>query len=154
MNESRKVSITLESVLDGNSQTHSYEGEWFRKELSIFIRYSEYPFEGESEAGEVRTLVRYRPNEMSIVRRGAIQSEQLFMLGHRQPGSYRSPMTSFLLETETMKLTLDATEENPEGIDELPSQLPFTIEWEYEMYVSDQMSGRFQMRLHIQEEQI
>lgn len=38
-------------------------------------------------------------------------------------------------------------------MDTLPDQLPFTLEWEYELYVGDQMSGRFHIWLHIQEEQ-
>lgn len=152
MTESRKVTITLESALDGSSQSHSYEGEWFRKEKSVFIRYSEPAIEGDPNAGEVRTLVRYRPNELSIVRRGAIQSEQLFMLGHRQKGFYRSPVTSFSLETETKQLTLHNSQATTGDADQLPLQLPFAIEWQYEMYVSDQMSGLFHIRLHIQEE--
>ncbi|HTG68469.1 MAG TPA: DUF1934 domain-containing protein [Candidatus Udaeobacter sp.] len=154
MADSRKVRITLESVQDGSLHTHAYEGEWFRKERSIFIRYSEPAVEGDPKAGEVRTLVKYRQGELSIVRRGVIESEQLFVPGLRRTGHYRSSMTSFSLETDTLLLSLQVPE-GDEGSTEavsLPSQLPFTLEWEYEMHVGDQMSGRFHIRLHIQEE--
>jgi uncharacterized beta-barrel protein YwiB (DUF1934 family) len=151
MGESKKVRINLESVQDGSSSTHSYEGEWFRKERSIFIRYSELATEGDPSAGEVRTLVRFRPDELSIVRRGVIESEQLFTPGQRRSGHYRSRMTSFPLETETLQLSLQ-TADSHSAAEQLPSKLPFTLEWQYELHVSDQMSGRFHIRLHIQEE--
>jgi uncharacterized beta-barrel protein YwiB (DUF1934 family) len=155
MADSRKVRITLESVQDGSSHTHAYKGDWFRKEKSIFIRYIEPAVEGDTEAGEIRTLIRFRPEEMSMVRRGAIESEQLFVPGHRRSGHYQSQMTSLSLEAETLRLLLHAP--GDDGVNKemgtLPEQLPFTIEWEYELYVDDQMSGRFHIRLHIQEEQ-
>lgn len=150
MGDSNKVRITLESVQDGSSYSHTYEGEWFRKAKSVFIRYNEPADAEHPEAGDVRTLLRYRPGELSIVRRGVIESEQLFTPGLRRTGFYRTPMTEFTLETDTIRLELHAATAD-EG---LPSRLPFTLEWEYEMHVSDQMSGRFHIRLHLQEEQL
>ena len=154
MADSRKARITLESVQDGRSHIHTYEGEWFRKERSIFIRYIEPAAAVDPKAGEVRTLVRYRHGELSIVRRGVIESEQLFVPGLRRTGYYRSPATSFPLETDTVQLSLKAQDYDAASADAgvLPSKLPFTLEWEYEMHVGDQMSGRFHLRLHIQEE--
>lgn len=154
MAENRKVRITLESVQDGSSHIHVYKGEWFRKERSIYIRYSEPAVEGDPKSGEVRTLVKYRQGELSIMRRGVIESEQLFVPGLRRTGRYDSSMTSFSLETDTMRLSLlipDGDGGNT-AAETLPEQLPFTLEWEYEMHVDDQMSGRFHIRLHIQEE--
>ncbi|MCA0758282.1 DUF1934 domain-containing protein [Paenibacillus sp. N4] len=150
MGESNKVRITLESVQDGSSYSHTYEGEWFRKAKSVFIRYNEPADAEHPKSGDVRTLLRYRPGELSIVRRGVIESEQLFTPGLRRTGFYRTPMTEFTLETDTIRLELHADFAD----DGLSSQLPFTLEWEYEMHVSDQMSGRFHIRLHLQEEQL
>ncbi|OMF29102.1 hypothetical protein BK133_18360 [Paenibacillus sp. FSL H8-0548] len=154
MNDSRKVRMTLESMQDGSSHIHTYEGEWFRKEKSIFIRYSEPAVEGDPKAGEVRTLLKYRQGELSIMRRGAIESEQLFVQGQKRIGRYQSSMTSFVLETETQLLSLQVPSDSGEKAeaDLLPAQLPFTLEWEYELHVNDQMSGRFHIRLHIQGE--
>lgn len=152
MEENRNVKIILESVLDGDSTTHAYEGEWFRKERSIFIRYTEQAVEGDAKSGEVRTIIRYRPEELSIVRRGAIELEQLFTPGQRREGHYRSAVTTFPLETVTSMLSLQTAKEAAGEAADLPSKLPFTLEWQYEMFVSEQLSGRFHIRLHIQEE--
>lgn len=142
MEDSGKVTITLESAQDGSSFAQSYVGEWFRKERSVFIRYAE-----NTDGGVVRTLVRYRPEELSVVRRGAVESEQLFTAGQRRIGRYRSAAIVFELETDTSKLALEGG-----GSDGLPDKLPFTIEWAYEMRVNEELSGRFHNRLHIQEE--
>jgi uncharacterized beta-barrel protein YwiB (DUF1934 family) len=155
MGDSNKVRIRLESIQDGSVQEHVYEGEWFRKAKSVFIRYIEPADESNPQAGEVRTLLRYRPNELSIVRRGAIESEQLFTPGRRQIGFYYTPLMRFALETDTLKLELLAgSEAAASGLEEgLPTVLPISLECEYDMLVSDQMSGRFHIRLYIQEEQ-
>jgi uncharacterized beta-barrel protein YwiB (DUF1934 family) len=149
--QSGKARITLESMQDGSSHIHTYDGEWFRKELSVYVRYVEPALKEDPKTGEVRTLVRYRPEELSIVRRGAVESEQLFVPGVRRAGYYRSKAASFPLETDTLLLQLRKGRD--ESADGLPAALPFTVEWQYEMHVGDQMSGRFHIRLHIQEEQ-
>ncbi|WP_138756098.1 DUF1934 domain-containing protein [Paenibacillus sinopodophylli] len=154
MSDSRKVRMTLESVQDGSSHLHTYRGEWFRKEKSIFIRYSEPAALNEPDAGEVRTLLKYRLDELSIVRRGVIESEQLFVQGLRRTGRYHSSMTSFELETDTEMLSMQVPD-GKGGSEEaavLPTELPFTLEWKYELHVGEQTSGRFHIRLHIQEE--
>ncbi len=155
MSDGNKVKIRLESLQDGNVQEHLYNGEWFRKSKSLFIRYIEPADPANPQAGEVRTLLRYRPNELSIVRRGVIESEQLFTPGRRQRGFYYTPLMRFALETDTLKLDLVPGSAAAEaGVEDgLPTLLPFSLEWEYDMLVSDQMSGRFNIRLYLQEEQ-
>lgn len=149
MGESRAVRIVLESLQDGVSHKSIYSGELFRKERSFFIRYSEQAAEGDPIVGEVRTLIRYGSGEMSINRRGAIESRQLFSLGGKRAGHFHSAMTSFAMEIETTLLELTVDSELSE---QLPEGPPFTLEWKYTLYVNDEMSGRFHVRLHIQEE--
>lgn len=144
MNNSGKAIILVESKQDGERVTHRYKGEWFRKERSIFIRYA--------ESEETRALIRYSPGELSVKRSGAVQSEQLFVSGQRRIGSYRSAVTVFQLETDTKSLHLHAAARGDENDQALPSKPPFTLEWRYDLYVSEQMSGRFHIRLHIQED--
>ncbi|WP_337102251.1 DUF1934 domain-containing protein [Paenibacillus sp. YIM B09110] len=153
MGDSRKVRISLTSTQDGSSFNHSYAGEWFRKERSIYIRYTEAADNDNPGAGEVRTLIRYRPEELSIVRRGVVESEQLFTAGQRRIGRYRSAAIAFELETDTSKLGLTGAG-GAANVDEhgLPTGLPFTLEWAYEMRVNEQSSGRFDIRLYIQED--
>lgn len=149
--ENRQVAIKLESRQDGSLDTHVYSGEWFRKERSIFIRYSERIGEDDTTAEEVRTLLRFRPGELSIVRRGAIRSEQLFVPGMRRSGSYQSALAAMRLETVTTSLTLECAGDARQVPAMLPEQPPFTLDWQYKLYAEDQLSGRFHIRLHIQE---
>lgn len=143
MNDSGKAIILIESKADGEKTTHRYRGEWFRKERSLFIRYA--------ESEETRALVRYSPGELFIKRSGGVQSEQHFVPGQTRSGTYRSAITIFELEARTKSLSLQAKAPGEAGA-ALPSKPPFTLDWRYELYVSEQMSGRFHIRLHIQED--
>lgn len=145
MNDSGKAIIIVESKVDGEKGTHRYKGDWFRKERSLFIRYA--------ESEETRALIRYVPGELSIKRSGAVQSQQIFAPGQSRRGDYRSAVTVFELETRTKSLVLHAKASNDKSGATLPSSPPFMLEWRYELYVSEQLSGRFHIRLHIQEDQ-
>lgn len=144
MNDSGKAIIIVESKLDGEKSTHRYKGDWFRKEKSLFIRYAE------SEV--TRALVRYTPGELFVKRSGAVQSEQHFVPGQSRSGTYRSAVTVFGLEARTRSLQLHAKAAADGPASLLPTSPPFTLEWRYELYVSEQLSGRFHIRLHIQED--
>lgn len=144
MNDSGKAIIIVESKLDGEKSTHRYKGDWFRKEKSLFIRYA--------ESEETRALVRYTPGELFVKRSGAVQSEQHFVPGQSRSGTYRSAITVFELEARTRSLQLHAKAAGDDPASLLPSSPPFTLEWRYELYVSEQLSGRFHIRLHIQED--
>ncbi|MDQ6420246.1 DUF1934 domain-containing protein [Paenibacillus sp. LHD-117] len=159
MEASGKITLTLESVQDGERQVEIYRGEWFRKAKAVYIRYAEGGADSaaagtsrqQPSEGEVRTLIRYSPGELSLTRNGAVRMEQLFVAGQRRKGSYRSAMTAFGLETDTTKLSIQGDEGVIDG-QGLPAALPFTLEWAYGLLVEEQLSGRFHIRLHIQEE--
>ena len=158
MTVNRKASITLESRQDEESQTFHYKGEWFRKEHSLFIRYAEQLDSGDGGKAEARSLLRYSPGELSITRSGAVDSKQWFVRNQRRRGTFRSEATVFELDTLTTALAAYEEDEarlseNGDSEESLPSQLPFIIEWQYELYVEEQLSGRFHIRLLIQEEQ-
>ncbi|MFD0590500.1 DUF1934 domain-containing protein [Paenibacillus sp. GCM10027627] len=138
-----KAIIILESKQNGEKATHKYKGEWFRKEKSVYIRYE--------EEGGTKALVRYTPGELFIKRSGAVQSEQTFTAGQSRRGVYRNDVALFDLETRTSSLVLNAKASGDRG-EMLPTAPPFTLEWRYDLYVSEQMSGRFHIRLHIQED--
>ncbi|WP_042171087.1 DUF1934 domain-containing protein [Paenibacillus gorillae] len=141
MPDRMQVIVTLESKQGSETTRHQYPGEWFRKDRSVYLRYEE------GQDGEaVRTIIRCRPDEMLITRRGAVESDQLFVRdGGRQPGSYRSPYTSFQMETDTKKLSVRAGG----GRDDADMAPPFTIEWKYEIWVNGEISGRFHNRLQV-----
>ncbi|MCR2807775.1 DUF1934 domain-containing protein [Paenibacillus soyae] len=143
MNDSGKAIIMIESKADGEKSTHKHKGEWFRKERSLYIRYA--------ESESTRAIVRYSPGELFLKRSGGVQSEQLFVPGQTRIGTYRSALTTFELETRTKSLSLQAKARGDAGA-ALPSMPPFTLDWRYELYVSEQLSGRFHIRLHLQED--
>lgn len=142
MSDRMKVRLKLVSKADGEVRVQTYSGEWFRKDKSIYIRYEE-PAQGEAAAA-VRTLIRYRSGELSLVRRGGVESEQLFAPQARKRGFYRSPYAAFELETATSRLSLKQP-----GAGELPVP-PFTLEWNYKLWVGEQMTGKFEIRLVVE----
>jgi len=151
MTDRGNVIVELESMQDGELASHTYKGKWFRKERSIYIRYIE---QGDS-AEEVRTLIKYHPDELSITRRGLVHSEQIFAPGQVRTGTYRTPYMSTQLQTDTDSLSLietHQTERSAKSDDGLPKQLPFTLEWSYELYVQEQKSGKFHIKLHLRED--
>ncbi|BBH23170.1 hypothetical protein Back11_45150 [Paenibacillus baekrokdamisoli] len=149
MDDRIKVRVTLESEIDGEKQSNVFSGEWFRKDRSIYVRYEETD-EGGSK---VRTIVRWRAGELSITRRGDVVSEQTFAPGERRSGQYESPHARFRLETETKLLWVqfggqpedDANEEQPK-----PS-LPMLLEWHYTLWVEEQQTDDFILRLRAED---
>ncbi|ANY66376.1 hypothetical protein BBD42_07820 [Paenibacillus sp. BIHB 4019] len=148
MSDRMNVSIKLESRQDGAVQVGEHRGELFRKDRSLYIRYEE-PIEGEANAEPIRSLIRYRQGELLITRRGAVESEQLFAVGGKRAGRYRSPFMNFQMETETKQLVLHA---DGAAAGEL-AEPPFSIEWKYDLWIDEHLSGRFHIRLYIQGEQ-
>lgn len=146
MSDRMQVRVTLLSTQGGVTDEHTYSGEWFRKEKSIFIRYEEGAEGAEEE--RIRNVVRYRPEELSVTRRGAVESEQLFVpSGERRVGQYRSRYTSFQMEIETTELKVLGVSV---GADGQAAEPPFTIEWQYELFIHEQASGTFHMQLRIE----
>lgn len=139
MNEKRRVLIALESAQDGGARTvQTFRGEFYPKDKSVYVRYVEQ----DELHGPVRTLLRYSGDELRLTRRGGVESEQVFAPGSRRTGSYKSPHLSFSLETGTTELTAEQGE----------GGLPLTLRWSYTLHIGDRESGRFQLRLHIRED--
>ncbi|MBO7748701.1 DUF1934 domain-containing protein [Paenibacillus sp. MWE-103] len=144
MNDKAAVIITLESVIDGEKQVSVMDGEWYRKGGTFFLRYEET----EAESA-VRTVVRWRDGELSVTRRGDVESQQTFAAGVRRSGEYASRHASFALETETSLLwaqfggLMDA---DPDGERLLPN-LPLLLEWHYKLLVDGGQIGDFVIRL-------
>lgn len=144
MNHKQKIIATLQSFQDGEHTSYQYEGNWYRKEKTVYILYSE-----NMEEGEVRHFLRYSPNELFVSRKGLIDSEQLYCAGEVRSGYYDNGVMRLALAAQTHQLRcIDAQSHD---MDTLPEQLPFSLEWEYELLVDDQSTGRFKVRLDIQE---
>ncbi|QHT58870.1 DUF1934 domain-containing protein [Paenibacillus lycopersici] len=148
MNDKAHVSIALESEIDGEEQRTAVEGEWYRKGGAFFLKYAE------TEGGsEVRTIVRWRDGELSITRRGAVESEQLFTTGVRRSGRYESRHAAFSLETDTSLLQVrfgDGLNVGP-GEERREPELPLLLEWHYGLLVGGEPIGNFKIRLRAEE---
>ncbi|MDO7908676.1 DUF1934 domain-containing protein [Paenibacillus sp. JX-17] len=138
MSTMKPVTVRLKSRQDGEQVIQELPGEATIRGSQLYVRYEE-PNSG-PEGGATRTTVKIGEQELKIIRHGEVQSEQSFELGRRLPGFYRSPYTSFALSTHTTKL-----EVHRDGLNG-------KVEWTYDLYAFEQLSGHFAISLHIQEE--
>lgn len=135
MTEFNQVQLTLQSDQDGEQSTTQFIGQAFQKGSSLYIRYTE---SADPLQQEVRTVVKIDDHEVKIMRRGGVESDQTFRQEEQLPGSYRSPFMTFALSTHTTQLT-----------QELDGHLG-RVNWEYELYVHEELTGTFKISLHIQ----
>lgn len=149
MSDKAKVNIMLESEIDGETQQNALNGDWYRKGSSFFLRYDE-----QEDGSDVRTIVRWRDGELSVTRRGDVESRQTFVVGGRRSGEYVSRHAAFALETETRLLWVqfgDIAQAGPsEGL--LLPGLPLLLEWHYRLLVDDEEVGDFKIRLRAEED--
>ncbi|WP_236339708.1 DUF1934 domain-containing protein [Paenibacillus plantiphilus] len=150
-----QVRITLESEIDGEKQIIEHSGEWFCKNRSIFIRYDET-----ESYGKARAIVRWRDGELSVTRRGDVESEQIFVAGARRYGQYKSSLARFRLETDTTLLWMQCGDMLQSGdmthselaIEEPELTLPLLLEWHYTMWIEDELTGTFKIRLRAEKQ--
>jgi uncharacterized beta-barrel protein YwiB (DUF1934 family) len=145
------VRLTLTSEIDGDRQEHQLRGEWFRKGRTVYVRYTE----NDDNAGEVRTVVRWRDGELHVSRRGIVESEQTFVAGVRRTGKYVSPFARFQMVTDTSLLWMqcgdwmqkDQVQQEGDPGDNPVPVLPMLLEWHYKMYVDEELTGQFKIKL-------
>lgn len=156
-----QVRITLESEIDGEKQIIEHSGEWFCKNRSIFIRYDET-----ESYGKARAIVRWRDGELSVTRRGDVESEQIFVAGARRYGQYKSSLARFRLETDTTLLWMQCGDmlqsgdgkqsevmmQSEPSAEEPELTLPMLLEWHYTMWIEDELTGTFKIRLRAEKQ--
>lgn len=147
MNQKQNIVATFQSWQGEETTLLQYDGELFLKDKSFFIRYVE-----QTEEGEIRHLLRYQLDELLVTRKGHVQSEQIYRVGEPRSGYYSNQMISLEVSAHTRRLQLLDAESKV--MNTLPTQLPFSLEWDYELFVSEQSSGRFTIRLEIQEAKV
>jgi len=144
MNYKQKVWIQLESEQDHEAFSQQMLGEWYLKDKAFYIKYEE-----QTDAGEIRHLLRYEPPELKVTRRGAVDAEQVYRVHERRSGLYSSQMINLETAAHTYQLVIkDAMDHIVLG---LPTKLPFSLIWDYELYVGEQSTGRFKLRLLLKE---
>jgi len=134
------VSVVLVSLHEGEQSVLKVSGEVIAKGPQLYIRYVE-PGQGpQGEDASIRTTLKLAGNELKIIRHGGVESEQTFQAGRRLPGFYRSPYTQFNLSTDTRELDI------------LRDGRSIKVSLDYDLYVYEELSGKFAISLHIQEE--
>ncbi|MNW43880.1 hypothetical protein D3C74_210920 [compost metagenome] len=138
MPETKPVSLVLTSRQGTEETAQHLRGNAASRGESVYIRYEE-PDPG-PDGAKTRTMIKLSGNELKIMRHGGVEAEQTFRSGCRLPGFYRSPFTQFNLSTDTVKL--ESRWDGKVG----------HVVWEYDLYVFEELSGRFELSLHIQED--
>lgn len=144
MNHKQHVWIEFESTQDNETVSQQMPGEWYIKGKAFYITYEE-----QSDAGTIKHLLRYEPTELKVMRKGAIESEQIYRVHEMRQGYYDNRIVKLDLQAYTHQLAIrDPFDQIVLG---LPSKLPFSLIWEYELYIGEQSTGRFKLRLLLKE---
>ncbi|WP_078432037.1 DUF1934 domain-containing protein [Metabacillus halosaccharovorans] len=80
-------------------------GEQFLKGNTVYLRYDE-----QHELGSVKTTVKIAPEEVIVMRSGAVTMKQRFIQGQKTMTDYATPFGKLQLEINTNSLTIDKTE--------------------------------------------
>lgn len=144
MNHNQYVWIQFESLQDNEVVKEQFPGKWIKKGNAFYITY-----EQQDESGIIRNRLRYEPGELKVIRNGALQSEQIYRLYEHRRGYFNNGLVKLDLYAYTYQLTIKDLEGKP--VIGLPSKLPFLLLWEYELFVGEQSTGRFKLRLLLKE---
>jgi Uncharacterized protein conserved in bacteria len=137
--EPRRVRIELHSLQPEGASVAEYRGILYPKKNSYYIRYEE----SDADRGRCLVTFKWEENGLTLLRHGEVKAEQSFRLGQRTAGWYSSPAGRLRLEMETLKLAAEYAEEGG---------LPLSIEWQYELWVNDEKTDRFDLRLMLWED--
>jgi len=156
MSDNRTASIAVAVELEtrhqgGQPDVRRYSGLLYNKPRGQYLVYEEEAEGGAARGERTRTTIRWDGEELKLVRRGAIESEQIFALGRHTAGSYRLPQGTFALETETHELRVDSGGSSHAA--EWPRPLKVTAFWRYDLKLGGEPAGYFEIRLTIWEEE-
>ena len=158
MNDTRAASIRVAVELEtrhqgGKPDVRRYAGLLYRKPRGHYLVYEEAAADGTETADGERTkaTIRWDGEELKLMRRGAVESEQTFAAGRVTTGSYRLPQGAFELETRTHELRLESGAASAAA--EWPRPVKATASWRYDLKLGGEAAGNFEIRLTIWEEE-
>lgn len=106
MDNTYKVSIKMVSVWEEESIVQLAEGTLYKRSGSWFLRYEE----PDQDQGVITATIKFTPNQIKLMRRGAVESDMTFELGVTHQGFYSTPLVHMELETLTTEIVVDITE--------------------------------------------
>lgn len=131
MADKKEVKLTLISRSEGDLVRQNMKGTAYLMGDQTVYKYEE----SNPELGRTSVTVKVEEGSLRIVRHGEVRMEQTFRPGLRTPGTYDSVHGRMELDVETSKLQVQLNE----GLGR--------VEWAYEMYVSGELSGYFELSL-------
>jgi uncharacterized beta-barrel protein YwiB (DUF1934 family) len=131
----KEVELTIRSVSESGRVEMRVQGQLFRRDGRWMYHYRE----PDSELGRVTSTLKVEENLLRLLRQGDIRSEQQFQTGRRLPGFYDTAHGRFELETETIRLHTEL----PDGTG--------TLSWAYELYISGESAGRYELDIEVKE---
>lgn len=111
MSESTPIQIHVLSEIrkeheqDKDTIEMNTTGEQFLKGNTVYLRYGE-----EHELGSVKTTVKIAPEEVMVMRSGAVTMKQRFIQGQKTVTDYATPFGKLQLGINTNSLIIDKTE--------------------------------------------
>lgn len=135
MTVNRTVHLKITSESEGQFIEQAFKAELYVKGDHIYYRYNEI----DENMGRTITTLKVEPQQIRIIRQGDIQSEQAFALRSHKSFFYQTPQGKLELSTYTHEINSCLTDQVG------------TISWSYDLYVSDELSGTYALKVEIGE---
>jgi uncharacterized beta-barrel protein YwiB (DUF1934 family) len=131
----REVELLIRSRSSGSGKVEQkVRGQLYERDGRWMYHYRE----PDSEMGKVMATLKVQPGIIRLLRQGDIRSEQQFSAGRKLPGYYDTAHGRFELDAETHKLQTELTDE---GLGRLA--------WVYDLYVSGERTGRYELTIEV-----
>ncbi|WP_338778913.1 DUF1934 family protein [Metabacillus sp. FJAT-52054] len=132
MKEQTPVSLYIHSKIRNDGETETIEfrssGSFYIKDSVPYLTYKE-----EQEYGTIQTIVKMKPEETIVFRKGAVSMKQRFIKDAETLTHYKTPLGTLQMTTYTSRVAQIINHESAEG----------KLEIEYELHM-----GEGQTHLH------
>ncbi|KEZ49026.1 DUF1934 family protein [Metabacillus indicus] len=141
MTASKPVQVIVKTEINQGGDTENLElftsGEHYVKNNASYLSYHE-----EHEYGKVKTVVKFRDDEVFIMRSGAVSMKQRFVKDVDTMTNYRTQFGELRLETRTKAISVRMTDGNAGGI----------IRVQYELQIGEEDSHSHMLTIMFREE--
>jgi len=134
MNDKNRVALTVTSRSNEETIRLSYMADRYVKGVNQYFRYTE---DENGDLGKTVTLLKVGPEEIRVIRHGAVESEQTFAVGEHRPGFYRTDQGTLQLSTRTYEVAVRLEEGSGR------------VEWSYDLDLAGESVGSYQLCVEI-----
>lgn len=134
-----KIHVTTNIYNGSNKESIEWVGfgQYLEKDGSSYVKYEEV-----IEEGTIKTIVKIAEHEGLILRSGAVKMRLSFLLNKKRNGSYETPYGTFLMVTDTKRLSFEKEAESLSGL----------IDILYDLNVNGNNNGTYHMTIQLKEE--